>query len=416
MQMHMFGKSSRNDNLSNHTPIINKLEESIKFYNWDFILPFLPEGSFLVGGYIRDIILGRLSQRDDIDIDIVVPLNAINIGRQISREYSCKFLILDKKRQIVRIIFNNISVDIANQITSSIEGDLKSRDFSINSIAYSFNKKSLIDPLNGIKDIELNCIRSFKEENLFKDPLRMLRCFRFVSELNFYIHIKLMIQIKKLKSKLNLVSKERINYEIQRIAKGKNACESIVLMQKINIFGFKNKYKDSFFLNLRKINYDVLNLSEKEKFLPLFFKSQILNEISFEEFKFSKTEISKSRLLRKWNYILRKRNILELDELERFKLHQELEDILPSFIFFLPNHLQTEWLNRWRDKDDKLFHPSNLIDGNVIKKHLNIDDGPFLGKLLAYLSMEFAYERLHDFDEAIYKAKYWIEQNAPKCD
>ena len=50
------------------------------------------------------------------------------------------------------------------------------------------------------------------------------------------------------------------------------------------------------------------------------------------------------------------------------------------------------------------------------KKNLEIKDGPILGELLQYLSKELAYKRLNNFDEAIYKAKRWIEQNAPKCD
>ena len=89
---------------------------------------------------------------------------------------------------------------------------------------------------------------------------------------------------------------------------------------------------------------------------------------------------------------------------------------LPSFIFYLPQNLQFDWLNRWRDKEDKLFHPSNLLNGDAIKKNLKIEDGPILGDLLQYLSKELAYKRLNNFDEAIYKAKQWIEQNAPKCD
>ena len=48
--------------------------------------------------------------------------------------------------------------------------------------------------------------------------------------------------------------------------------------------------------------------------------------------------------------------------------------------------------------------------------NLKIKDGPLLGELLYYLSKELAYKRLNNFDEAIYKAKLWIEQNAPKCD
>ena len=105
----------------------------------------------------------------------------------------------------------------------------------------------------------------------------------------------------------------------------------------------------------------------------------------------------------------------KLNEIERFDLHQQLETILPAFIFFLPKEFQLDWIIRWRDKNDKLFHPSS-IKGNVIKNYLNVEDGPLLGKLIRYLSIELAYKRLDNFDEAIYKARRWMKQNAPKCD
>ena len=399
---------------TDHTLIIKELERSIKIYNWDFILPFLPERSFLVGGYIRDIILRRISK--EVDVDIVVPSNAIDIGKRISENFDCKFIILDKGREVVRVILNHIAIDIANQISPTIVGDLTSRDFSINSIAFLFDKKSLIDPLNGIKDVELFLLRTYSKKNLIDDPLRILRCFRFVSELNFKLDAKLITFIRQYKEKLNIVSKERINYEIRRIAKGGNALEAILLIKKFNIFEFENSFTDSFFIDIKKIDYEVLNQIEKEECLSLFFLAQILNETSLERLKFSKAEVFKTKLLRKWHYILKKTNISQLNEEERFDLHKELEDILPSFIFYLPKKLRSDWLNRWRDKDDKLFHPRNLISGDLIKQHLKIEDGPLLGKLLKYLSKENAYGRLDDFDEAIYKAKQWIEQNAPKCD
>ena len=113
--------------LTDHTLIIDELENSIKFYGWNYILSFLPQGSYLVGGYIRDIILGKVSEK--VDIDIVVPFNAFEIGQKIAHNTDSKLIILDKKREVVRIIFNNISIDIANQISCTIEGDLRNRDF-----------------------------------------------------------------------------------------------------------------------------------------------------------------------------------------------------------------------------------------------------------------------------------------------
>ena len=400
--------------LTDHTLIIDEIERSIKFHNWTSILSFLPKGSYLVGGYIRDIILGRKTEK--VDVDIVVPLNAIEIGKKIAENIESKFIILDEKREVVRIFLNNIDIDIANQVSSTVEGDLFSRDFSINSIAFLFDKKCLVDPLNGLKDLEISLLRTHSENNLLNDPLRILRCFRFVSEFNFKIDLELINFIERNKGKLYLVAKERIKNEIQKIVNGANAFNAVLMIKKLNIFGSDNLYEDSFFLDLRKISYAELNKEEKEKFLPLFFISQILDVASLEKLKFSKAEIAKTKLLRKWHFFLKKKNIAQLNELERFKLHQELEIFLPSFIFYLPQNLRLDWLNRWRDKEDKLFHPSNLINGDMIKKKLNIEDGPILGELLQYLSKELAYKRLDNFDEAIYKAKQWIQQNAPKCD
>ncbi len=400
--------------LTNHTLIIDELETSIKFHNLDLILGFLPKGSYLVGGYIRDIILGRETEK--VDVDIVVPLNAIEIGKKIADNIGSKFIILDKKREVVRIILNHIDIDIANQVSSTLEGDLCSRDFSINSIAFLFDKKCLFDPLNGLKDLEISLLRTHSEKNLLNDPLRILRCFRFVSELNFKIDLRLVDFIKNNKGKLYLVAKERINYEIQKIVHGENALAALILVKKLNIFGNDNLSEDSFFLDLEKMNYEELNQKEKEKFLPSFFIAQILDVASLEKLRFSKAEIEKTKLLRKWHFLLEKKNIAQLTESDRFALHKDLEMFLPLFIFYLPQNLRLDWLHRWRDSDDKLFHPSNLLNGNVIKKNLKIKDGPLLGELLNYLSKELAYKRLNNFDEAIYKAKLWIEQNAPKCD
>ena len=124
----------KNTIITDHTLIIDELERSIKFHNLNFLLGFLPKGSYLVGGYIRDIILGRVTE--EIDVDIVVPVNAIAIGKEISDNIEAKFIVLDKKREVVRIILNHICIDIANQVSSTIKGDLRSRDFSINSVAF----------------------------------------------------------------------------------------------------------------------------------------------------------------------------------------------------------------------------------------------------------------------------------------
>ena len=415
MQMHIINEGKQNeDSFSDHTRIINKIVKSIKIYNWKFILSSLPPGSILVGGYIRDVILERLSNH--VDIDIVVPENSITIGKKISQNFNGRFIILDKEREVVRIIFKTISIDIASQISKSLTYDLISRDFSINSIAYSFEKNLLIDPLNGMKDIEKGLLRTNSKENLLNDPLRILRCFRFVSELDFTLEERLIDFIKKYNHKLSMVAKERINYELQSIIRGQKAKKSICLIKEFQIFNFIQSEVNLITTDFEKIDFDMLNQNEKKEFLPLFFLIQIFDEVSLKKFLFSKSEILNAKLLIKWLLILNKKNIVDLNENERFDLHQELEPILPCFIFYLPETLQLEWLKRWRDSNDKLFHPSNLIKGSAIKNYLKIKEGPLFGKLIRYLSVEIAFDRLHNFDQTIYKAKQWIQQNAPKCD
>lgn len=270
MQMHIIKKGNKkNSILINNTLINNEIDKSIKLYKWDFILSSLPSGSFLVGGYIRDLILRRLNSK--IDVDIVVPKNAIETGKKIADNFNGKFIILDEFREVVRIVFKQITIDIASQISPSIDTDLLSRDFSMNAIAFSFEKKLLIDPFNGIKDIQRSLLRTKSKQNLIDDPLRILRCFRFVSELNFNIDEQLIDFINKYRNKLRLVSNERINYEIQRIIRGKNASRSIFLIKKLKILDYMQAEKDLTFIDLDNISFEKINQVEKEKFLPLFF-------------------------------------------------------------------------------------------------------------------------------------------------
>ena len=98
MHMHIINKKMKSKIITDHTLIIDELEKSIKFHNWNSILAFLPKGSYLVGGYIRDIIIGRESEK--LDVDIVVPCNAIEIGKKIADNIGSKFIILDKKGKL----------------------------------------------------------------------------------------------------------------------------------------------------------------------------------------------------------------------------------------------------------------------------------------------------------------------------
>ena len=411
-----------NKSLLDHTLIGSEIEKSIKIYKWDYILSQLPAGSFLVGGYLRDFIINKIKRNTainvdiNIDLDIIVPKNAYEVGQNIAEKYKGKLLILDKDREIVRVILKGLTLDIAPQISNSLYVDIYSRDFTINSISFSLDKNLIFDPLNGIKDIEKSLIRTYQKKNLVDDPLRILRCFRFVSELDFHIDKNLIEFIRIYKNKLSLVSVERIQYELRRIIRGKYALKSILLINQMHLFEWMQSYESSFYLFLKDINLQHFYLDEIEKYTPIFYLIETLNDFSIQNLKFSKSLIAKTFVLRKWKDKLIQKPINELDEMERFELHKDLESILPAFIIYLPEKDQLDWLNRWRNREDKLFHPTNLLDGDTIKKYIKINDGPLLGQLLSFLSMELAYRRIKNLDEAIYKAEQWFQQNAPKYD
>ena len=398
-----------------HSLIVSKLKDKIKNYqNLEIILSELPKGSILVGGFIRDLILDRLSLYPDIDI--VIPNNSLDIGKDIAEKFSGKFLILDQDRNIVRIIFRNFTIDIASQTHELLVEDLKSRDFTINSVGFSFNDGKLIDPAHGIRDMNDSLLRSFRDENLLHDPLRILRCFRFVSELNFHIEPRILEFIELNKFRLKTVSVERIQYELKRIVQGKEALKTVEFLNEIKIFDWTQSYENNHSNKLLNINFDNFLQDEIDQFFPIAYLKELLKEPVLTKFKFSKSDTFAINSLRRWSEKLKEKSIMHFTETERFELHKDLEMILPAFILYLPENFHKEWLKRWRNKKDKLFHPRNFINGNQLKTIVGIEDGPLLGDLLNYLSREFAYERLNNFDEAIYKAKGWFQQNAPKCD
>ncbi len=276
--------SFNNKNLSmNHSLIISKIKNKIKNYqNLETILSELPYGSILVGGYVRDLILERLSPYPDIDV--VIPNNSIEIGKNIAKKFSGKFLILDQNRNIVKIIFSNFTIDIANQTHQLLSEDLKSRDFTINSIGYSFYDEKLIDPANGIHDLNNSLLRSFRSENLLDDPLRILRCFRFVSELNFYIEPNIIEFIELNKFHLKTVSVERIQYELKKIVQGKEALKTVEFLNKIKIFDWIQSYENNHSNNLPFVNFDYFLEDEIDKFFPIAYLKELLQEPVISKF------------------------------------------------------------------------------------------------------------------------------------
>ena len=192
---------------------------------------------YVVGGYVRDIFLERPSN----DIDVVVVGSGIavaeelkrmvgkrahlsvfkNFGtaqvkfRQKGREYEVEFVGARKE---------SYSHDSRKPVVEdgTLEDDQNRRDFTINAMAICLNRHrfgELVDPFNGLADLEDGIIATPLEPDITfsDDPLRMMRCVRFATQLNFQIEEATYVALERMADRIRIVSGERIKDELNKI-------------------------------------------------------------------------------------------------------------------------------------------------------------------------------------------------------
>jgi len=173
-------------------------------------------GVYLVGGYIRDILRGKISK----DRDFIVADDIKSFTHEI-RKFIGGTLIEFKKGETTRLVLKDgVTLDFSRPM-GTLEEDLSKRDFTINAIAWSPDS-GIIDPYKGIEDIKRRRISSLSEKNFKADPLRMLRAYRFAAELNGSIEDKTRRSIKTLYNKIKKASPERITFELFNLLNSEN--------------------------------------------------------------------------------------------------------------------------------------------------------------------------------------------------
>lgn len=191
--------------------------------------------TFLVGGYVRDRLLGRTEVGKDLDIVCVG--SGIDLAQQLASKLRPiprivtyqRFGTAMIKHQDIEIEFvgarkESYRADSRKPAVEqgSLEDDQNRRDFTINALAVSLNEEdygNIIDPFNGLLDLERKIIKTPLDpgRTFSDDPLRMLRAVRFASQLDFKIEDRTYAALRENKKRLSIISKERIAIELNKI-------------------------------------------------------------------------------------------------------------------------------------------------------------------------------------------------------
>ena len=206
---------------------------------------------YLVGGYVRDLLLGK--QLDDIDI--MVDKDSFKYSKALSIKLNVNKTIDFDKFLTSRIPYKECEIEISNARKeeykedsrkpinvqkTTINEDLIRRDFTINTLAMSLNSDNfgeLIDPFNGVNDLNSGLIITPADPTItfIDDPLRMLRAIRFSAQLEFIINDDTKNSITENKDRLKIVSQERITAEIIKILKCNKPSIAFYLLKELDL-------------------------------------------------------------------------------------------------------------------------------------------------------------------------------------
>lgn len=207
--------------------------------------------SYVIGGYVRDLVL----KRDSKDIDIVVIGDGISFAKRVAKALGKNARVsVFKNFGTAQVKFKDLEIEFVGARKESynrnsrkpivedgsLEDDQNRRDFTINALAISLNEATFgefLDPFGGIPDLESKTIRTpLEPDTTFSDdPLRMMRAIRFATQLHFEIEPDTLASIKRNASRIEIISKERIIDEINKMMLSKKPSIGFLLMSETGL-------------------------------------------------------------------------------------------------------------------------------------------------------------------------------------
>jgi tRNA nucleotidyltransferase/poly(A) polymerase len=206
----------------------------------DKVRAALPELElYLVGGAVRDAMLGRLS----FDLDFAVPADGIRLARRVADALGADVFPLDDERDTGRVILTladgfREKIDFATYRGDSLEEDLRHRDFTVNAMAVDMRTMTLLDPLGGAADLRARKLRACAETSMRADPIRILRGIRQAAGLGFQIDPVTRKAMKSAAPLIEHISPERVRDELFHILEGTRASASVRALDMLGVLHY----------------------------------------------------------------------------------------------------------------------------------------------------------------------------------
>jgi tRNA nucleotidyltransferase (CCA-adding enzyme) len=404
---------------------------------WPFSLDWLPAGTHLVGGNVRDALLGR--HADYLDLDFVLPRYAVETAQAIAQHYKAGFVVLDAERQIARVVFPHATADFAQQVGDTLESDLRQRDFTVNAIAYDPVAEEIYDPLQGYLDLQQRCIRMVAAENLRNDPLRLLRAYRQAAQLQFTLDPQTRTTICQLAGHLSGIAAERVQQELNYLLSTAQGTPFLDMAYHDGLFThWLPGTTPSHLQQIYAIDQEAIAIANVQPLFGEELQSWVRDqqrssgavrswlkiaklasladphlgraEAELWRLKYSRTEVQAVLTVLRMAPLLQQMEVTPLSCADQYRFFRDAGATFPAIaLLVLARGLSMEaiapLIERFLNPTDPVAHPSPLVSGRDLMDQLNLPRGPQIGQLLEAIQVGQAEGKCSTADEAIAYAR-----------